>query len=267
MVVGGGPAGLEAARVAAGRGHQVTVLERGPALGGQLRLAARAPGATPSTTSSSTRSTSWTLPRRRRAPGGRGHAEAGAGPRPRGGRVRHRVGSPGAAGARNRRRPTWSRAGTCWPDGPRWAPRVAVVSAGGPLRDPERGRLPGRGGPRRRRSSTSGCRSDPRSTATRSAAIMARLAHHGITVHTAWRLEAVEGRDPGAALGAHRRPAPTRRLRHRGARLRVGARHRRCTTSWWPRARCPRWSWPGSAWVPRLLAEATQHGAQVGLEI
>jgi len=44
VVVGGGPAGLEAARVAAMRGHQVTLFERNKALGGQLRLAAKAPG-------------------------------------------------------------------------------------------------------------------------------------------------------------------------------------------------------------------------------
>jgi len=43
-VVGGGPAGLEAARVAAERGHAVTLLERGEDLGGMIRLAARAPG-------------------------------------------------------------------------------------------------------------------------------------------------------------------------------------------------------------------------------
>ena len=43
MVVGGGPAGLEAARVAALRGHQVTLYEAGDALGGQVRLARRAP--------------------------------------------------------------------------------------------------------------------------------------------------------------------------------------------------------------------------------
>ena len=44
VVAGGGAAGLEAARVAAQRGHEVVLLERSPALGGQVRLAARAPG-------------------------------------------------------------------------------------------------------------------------------------------------------------------------------------------------------------------------------
>jgi pyruvate/2-oxoglutarate dehydrogenase complex dihydrolipoamide dehydrogenase (E3) component len=43
VVVGGGPAGLEAARVAGLRGHAVTLLEREPELGGMTRLAARAP--------------------------------------------------------------------------------------------------------------------------------------------------------------------------------------------------------------------------------
>jgi 2,4-dienoyl-CoA reductase-like NADH-dependent reductase (Old Yellow Enzyme family)/thioredoxin reductase len=38
-VVGGGPAGLEAARIAAERGHRVTLFERERSLGGQLRLA------------------------------------------------------------------------------------------------------------------------------------------------------------------------------------------------------------------------------------
>jgi len=40
-VVGGGPAGLEAARVAAERGHRVTLFEAAPRLGGQVLLAAR----------------------------------------------------------------------------------------------------------------------------------------------------------------------------------------------------------------------------------
>ena len=39
VVVGGGPAGLEAARVSAERGHDVTLLEAATQLGGQLRLA------------------------------------------------------------------------------------------------------------------------------------------------------------------------------------------------------------------------------------
>jgi len=42
-VVGGGPGGLEAARVAALRGHRVTLYERSAHLGGQMRLAAAAP--------------------------------------------------------------------------------------------------------------------------------------------------------------------------------------------------------------------------------
>jgi 2,4-dienoyl-CoA reductase-like NADH-dependent reductase (Old Yellow Enzyme family)/thioredoxin reductase len=44
VVVGGGIAGLEAARVAAMRGHQVTLLEQGKRLGGQLLIAVKAPG-------------------------------------------------------------------------------------------------------------------------------------------------------------------------------------------------------------------------------
>ncbi|MCL7466843.1 FAD-dependent oxidoreductase [Phaeovulum sp. NW3] len=43
LVVGGGPAGLEAARLAALRGHDVELHEAGARLGGQLLLAAKAP--------------------------------------------------------------------------------------------------------------------------------------------------------------------------------------------------------------------------------
>lgn len=44
VVVGGGPAGMEAARVAAARGHRVTLFERSDRLGGAIRIAAKAPG-------------------------------------------------------------------------------------------------------------------------------------------------------------------------------------------------------------------------------
>ncbi|HZP80074.1 MAG TPA: FAD-dependent oxidoreductase [Chthonomonadaceae bacterium] len=43
VVIGGGPGGLEAARMAALRGHSVTLLEKSGQLGGQVRLAALAP--------------------------------------------------------------------------------------------------------------------------------------------------------------------------------------------------------------------------------
>ncbi len=44
VVVGGGPGGMEAAHVAAARGHDVILLERDTELGGALRLAAELPG-------------------------------------------------------------------------------------------------------------------------------------------------------------------------------------------------------------------------------
>ena len=44
LIVGGGPAGMEAARVGALRGHDVTLCEKEKVLGGQLLLAAKPPG-------------------------------------------------------------------------------------------------------------------------------------------------------------------------------------------------------------------------------
>jgi 2,4-dienoyl-CoA reductase-like NADH-dependent reductase (Old Yellow Enzyme family) len=43
LIVGGGPAGMEAARIAALRGHEVTLAEASAQLGGTLRIAKRAP--------------------------------------------------------------------------------------------------------------------------------------------------------------------------------------------------------------------------------
>ena len=43
LVVGAGPAGMETARVAAERGHKVTLVEAGPQLGGAFRLAGMQP--------------------------------------------------------------------------------------------------------------------------------------------------------------------------------------------------------------------------------
>jgi NADPH-dependent 2,4-dienoyl-CoA reductase/sulfur reductase-like enzyme len=43
VVVGAGPAGCEAARVSAERGHQVVLFEKSDAVGGQINLAAKAP--------------------------------------------------------------------------------------------------------------------------------------------------------------------------------------------------------------------------------
>lgn len=43
VIVGGGPAGMEAARTAALKGHHVTLYEAAPALGGMLNVARRAP--------------------------------------------------------------------------------------------------------------------------------------------------------------------------------------------------------------------------------
>lgn len=40
-IIGGGPAGMEAARIAAMRGHKVTLYYKGERLGGQMLLAGK----------------------------------------------------------------------------------------------------------------------------------------------------------------------------------------------------------------------------------
>jgi 2,4-dienoyl-CoA reductase (NADPH2) len=47
MVVGSGPAGMEAARIARLRGHRVSIWERDPVVGGKLDVASRAPSKNP----------------------------------------------------------------------------------------------------------------------------------------------------------------------------------------------------------------------------
>jgi len=43
VVIGGGPGGMEAARVCAERGHKVSLIEKNPELGGQITIASKAP--------------------------------------------------------------------------------------------------------------------------------------------------------------------------------------------------------------------------------
>lgn len=43
LIIGGGPGGLESARIAAERGHQVVLVEAKPALGGRVAISAKAP--------------------------------------------------------------------------------------------------------------------------------------------------------------------------------------------------------------------------------
>ncbi len=47
LIAGSGPAGIIAALTASERGHEVTLLEKGPKLGGHLKAAPKAPGKTP----------------------------------------------------------------------------------------------------------------------------------------------------------------------------------------------------------------------------
>ena len=130
LVVGAGPAGLEAARVLAGRGHRVRLAERGERTGGALRTAARAPGRErlallPDWLEAECR---WPRADRRGRPGrGPGRRHRGA--------ARNRIPARGPPG----RRP--GRAG------PAGRPvRRAGLAAGRPGGRGRPGRRPGRGG-------------------------------------------------------------------------------------------------------------------------
>jgi hypothetical protein len=96
--------------------------------------------------------------------------------------------------------------------------------------------------------------------------VMRRIAAHGIPIHTGMRLAAVEGSDltfSSAFTGAsHRHPGFDSVVLVYGSV--PDARCYRELEAARPDARL---FLVGSAWVPRQLAEATQHGARVGLEI
>ena len=77
VVAGGGPAGLEAARVAAEAGHEVVLYERTDAVGGQLRVAAAGPTREELLDFVFYLERELEPPRRRRAPRHRRHARRG----------------------------------------------------------------------------------------------------------------------------------------------------------------------------------------------
>ena len=79
VVVGAGPAGMEAARVSALRGHQVVLLEAREALGGALALWAGLPGRGQFTKAIDWWEQELRAPRCRSAPRDRGHRRDGAG--------------------------------------------------------------------------------------------------------------------------------------------------------------------------------------------
>ena len=209
-VVGGGPGGLEAARVAAERGHEVDLYERGPRLGGVLE-----PAATPDFKRELHRMVDWwegELARLgvRRAPRPRGRRR-----RPRGRRRRRRRGRDGLH-ARGRRRVPGV-------DGPTAVRRARLPP--GHARRAARRRL-------RRRSVRCGRRARARAGRARRddrrAGAADRRRHGGPQPR---RAAAPPGRDGRAR--AHRPPRRRDRRRHGRA-----ARDPTASSSWRPTPRC-----------------------------
>ena len=103
MVVGGGPAGMWAAKIATLRGHDVTLYEKGDELGGQVLLAAKGAGRDEFGVHRAQRAQAAGRARGARGVRRRGHrrvrARAAAGRRHRG----HRVAPQGVPGGRRRR--------------------------------------------------------------------------------------------------------------------------------------------------------------------
>ena len=161
VVVGAGPAGLEAARVAAERGHEVTLLEAAREPGGQVRLAAQshAPAGGPD---------GHRRLARRRMPAARGRPPV----RHRGRRPRHRRARARRRDRRDRRPAPTPRAS---PRARTWSSAPGTSSAGQRHRPAARCSCSTTTAPKRRCHAPSGWSPpDPRSRSCRPIATSAR---------------------------------------------------------------------------------------------
>jgi 2,4-dienoyl-CoA reductase-like NADH-dependent reductase (Old Yellow Enzyme family)/thioredoxin reductase len=264
VVVGGGAAGCEAARVAARRGHEVILLERGERLGGQLNLAARAPGRDAYEDFVIFQENQLALHGVDVRLGSDVDADAVAALEPDAvacatGSVPRVPDTPGVDAAHVLQ--GWDVLAGRVEAGE----RVAVVSQEDAFETPNvADTLADRGRHVEifHKWNGIGAQIDRYSMG----AVMARLAEHDVVVHTGWRLAAVgDGKlEFSSAFGGSRRSfegfdsvvlvygsVPDAKLYY--------ALKKRGTAA--------RLFLVGSAWVPRPLAEATQHGARVGMEI
>jgi 2,4-dienoyl-CoA reductase-like NADH-dependent reductase (Old Yellow Enzyme family)/thioredoxin reductase len=264
VVVGGGAAGCEAARVAARRGHEVILLERGERLGGQLNLAARAPGRDAYEDFVIFQENQLALHGVDVRLGSEVGPDAVAALEP--DAVACATGSlprvpetPGVDAAHVLQ--GWDvLAGRA-----EAGERVAVVSQEDAFETPNVAEALAERGHRVEifhKWNGIGAQIDRYSMG----AVLARLAEHGVVVHTGWRLAAVgDGKlEFTRAFGGARRSfegydsvvlvygsVPDAKLYYALKERNLAARL----------------FLVGSAWVPRPLAEATAHGARVGMEI